>query len=225
MILLRNLGASVDVCPLEFGDVAFQGSTGAVGVEIKKLNDMLQCISTGRFAGLQLPGLSRDYQEAYLIVEGYWRPNPQDGVLETRRGREWVPVSLGKRTWMYRDFCSYLETMEVKGGVRLRRTASALETATVIYGLYAWWLDYDGHRSHLALNRAGRDVALFTRPTFVRRVAAELSGVGYEKSGMIAGKFATVRDMMNATEKDWRTLPGIGKKLAKDIVGAWDSAD
>jgi ERCC4-type nuclease len=223
--LLRALGAPVEMVTLEFGDVAFYGSGYAVGVELKRLNDLLNCIVTGRFSGHQLPGLALHYAEAWLIVEGYWRPNPQDGVLETRRGRDWVPVKLGARTWMYRDLDNFLTTVEVKGGVRVKRTANPDETARAIYGLYAWWLDYDGHRSHLALNRAGRDVALFTRPTFVRRVAAELPGVGFEKSGMIAGAFPTVRALMGADEKRLRTLPGIGKALAKGIVGAWDSVD
>ncbi len=222
--LLRGLGAPVDVCQLEYGDCAFYGSGHAVAIELKKFDDMLTCVTTGRFAGHQLPGMASQYDEVYLIVEGLWRPNPEDGTLEQWRG-QWRPAGQGKRRWQYRDFDAFLNTMEVKGGVRVKRTTNPDETARTIYGLYAWWMDYDGHRSHLALNRAGRDVAVFVRPTFVRRVAAELSGIGYEKSGMIAGKFSTVRAMMNATEKDWRTLPGLGKTLAKSIVAAWDSTD
>lgn len=222
--LLRGLGAPVEVVQMDFGDVAFQGSTGVVGIELKKFDDMLTCITTGRFAGHQLPGMASQYDEVYLIVEGLWRPNPTDGTLEQWRG-EWRAAGQGKRRWQYRDFTAYLETMEVKGGVRLRRTANPDETARTIYGLYAWWLDYEGHRSHLALNRAGRDMAVFTRPTFVRRVAAELPGVGYEKSGMIAGAFPTVRKLIQASDKDLRKLPGIGKTLAKGIVEAWDSSD
>ncbi len=221
--LLRTLGAPVEAVTLEFGDCAFYGSGRAVGVELKKLNDLLNCITTGRFAGHQLPGMCRDYSEAYLIVEGYWRPNPVDGVLETRRGRDWVPVKLGKRTWMWRDLDNFLTTIEVKGGVRIKRTANADETARAIYGLYNWWSDVDSHRSHLALNRAGRDAALFTRPTFVRRVAAELPGVGYERSGAVAASFATVRSMIAADIPTWLEIDGIGKKIAKGIVESWDS--
>ena len=222
---LRALGAPVEFAPMEFGDVSFADNRGrAIGIELKKLNDILACVLNGRFSGHQLPGLVRDYAEAYLVVEGFWRPNPQDGVLETWRGRGWVPVQLGKKTWMWRDFDSFLNTIEVKGGVRVRRTASEDETARVVYGLYNWWSHADDHRSHLALNRAGRDVALFARPTLVRRMASELPGVGYEKSAAVAAAFPTVRRMVDASEKEWKAVDGIGKTLAKRIVEAWDSA-
>lgn len=220
---LRNLGAPVDSVQLEFGDVAFYASHRAIGIELKKLNDMLQCIVTGRFSGHQLPGLARTYDEAWLIVEGFWRPGDA-GVLETWKRGGWEPVKLGTRTWQYRDLDNYLNTIEVKGGVRVKRTASEQETARTIYNLYLWWQDFDGHRAHLALNRAGRDGALFIRPTLARRVAAELPGVGFERSSDVAVAFPTIRGMVNASEKDWTKVKGIGKTLAKRIVEAWDSA-
>lgn len=221
---LRSLGAPVEMCSMEFGDAAFYGSDRAIGIELKKLHDILNCIVTGRFSGHQLPGMARTYDEVYLIIEGLWRPNPQDGVLEVFRGG-WVPVKTGKRSWMFRDFQNFLLTTEVKGGARVMRAGSEDETARIVYALYQWWQDVDSHRSHLALNRAGRDVALFTKPTFARRVASELPGIGYDRSGMLSGAFPTVRQMVGATEKDWVKLPGIGKTLAKQIVAAWDSDD
>ena len=221
---LRALGAPVEMVTLDYGDVAFFGSGRAIGVELKKLNDLLQCIFTGRYSGHQLPGMARQYQEVYLIVEGIWRPNPDDGVLETRRGASWVPVMLGRKTWMYRDFDNFLNTIDVKGGARIKRSNSPSETARIVYGLYQWWQDYDGHRAHLAINRSGRDAALLTEPTFTYEVATRLPGLGIVKGGMAAGHFETVRRMVNATEKEWASLPGIGKKLAKDIVKVWDEA-
>jgi ERCC4-type nuclease len=227
--LLSSLGAPVELTPLDFGDAVFFGSDRSVGIELKKFDDMLQCIVTGRFSGHQLPGLASTYDDVWLIVEGLWRPG-DDGVLEqwgwnhTTRKAGWVSAGKGKRRWMYRDFDNYLTTIEVKGGVRVKRTSSETETARVVYGLYNWFQDVEGHRAHLAFNRAGRDQAIFTRPTLARRVAAELPGIGFDRSGMIAGHFETVRKMVAADEKEWRTLPGIGKKLAKDIVESWDSA-
>jgi len=220
---LRALGAPVEMTTLNSGDVAFFGSDRAVAIELKKFDDMLSCIQTGRFSGHQLVEMVQDYDEYYVVLEGLWRPNPQDGLLELWSRGGWQPAGRGIRKWMYRDFDAFLSTMEVKGGVRIKRTASEDETARVVYGLYQWWQDFDGHRSHLALNRAGRDVALFSKPTFVRRVASELPGIGYDKAGMIAGAHPTVRQLVNATVQDLTKLPGIGKKLAKGIVEAWDS--
>lgn len=221
---LRSLGAQVDMCQLEFGDAAFYASNRAIGIELKKLNDLLNCITTGRFSGHQLPGLARTYDEAWLVLEGFWRASPSDGVLETWQRGHWTPVKLGKRTWMFRDLENFLTTIEVKGGVRVKRTASPDETARVVHALYGWWQNFEGHKSHLALNRSGRDGALFVRPTFARRVAAELPGVGFERSGELAAAFPTVRALMGASVKELAEVDGIGKKTAKGIVEAWDSA-
>lgn len=221
---LQSLGAEVELTTLPFGDACWYASGRVLGVELKKVPDVLNCIVTGRLSGHQLPGLARDYAEAWLMVEGLWRPNPIDGVLEIYRGG-WVPAQTGKRTWMFNDFDAFLTTLELKGGLRVKRTSTEDETARALYNLYRWTQNWDGHRSHLALNRAGRDAAIFTKPTLVRRVAAELPGIGFDKSGMIAGHFSTVRAMVDAPEKDWTKLPGIGKKMAKSIVASWDSEE
>lgn len=220
---LRDLGATVELVQMDAGDVAFYGSGHAVGIELKKLGDLLNCITTGRFSGHQLPGLARDYTEAWLVVEGLWRP-AADGVLETWQRGGWMPVKIGKRRWMWRELDAFLNTIEIKGGVRVKRTTSEDETARVVYGLYQWWQTADSHRSHLALNRAGRDQAIFIKPTFARRVAAELPGVGFERSAAVAEAFPTVRAMIEADEQAWMRVDGIGKKLAKGIVESWDSA-
>lgn len=221
--LLRALGADVELVTLDYGDVCWYASGRAIGVELKKVHDVLACITSGRLAGYQLPGMAAEYAEAWLVVEGLYRPNPEDGVLEVWRGG-WVPAKTGKQTWMYRQLDGFLTTLEVKGGLRVKRTASEIETARVVHGLYQWTQTWDGHKSHLALNRAGRDAAIFLRPTFARRVAAELPGVGFERSADVAIAFPTVRQMVAADEQSWRRVPGIGKKLAKQIVEAWDSA-
>lgn len=222
--MLKSLGAPVELTTLEFADCCFVGSGPEgrpvqVGIELKKLNDMLSCITTGRFSGHQLPGLVQNYDEIWLIVEGIYRANPRDGILETYKGGDWRAVELGARRWQYRDLEAFLTTAEVKAGVRVRRTNSRDETARVVAGLYAWWTatDYEDHRSHLALNRS-RDIALLAKPSLTRRIANELPGIGFERSGMVAGHFETVRNMVNADESEWVVLPGIGKTIARRIV-------
>ena len=44
--------------------------------------------------------------------------------------------------------------------------------------------------------------------------------VGWEKSSAAASRFKTVLEMVAATEKEWREVPGVGKVLAKKIVEA-----
>lgn len=226
---LRSLGAPVEMVQMDFGDVVFYGSGHSVAIELKKFDDMLQCITTGRFAGHQLRGLVQ-YDAYYVIVEGLWRPNPHDGLLEVhgwdadKKRRDWVPAGRGARRWMYRDFDNYLSTMDVKGGVRVKRSASEDETARMICNLYAWWQDVDGHRSHLALNRT-RDTALLVKPTLRFEVASVLPGLGHMKAGEAAGHFKSVRAMINAEPIQWAGLAGIGKKIANQIVDAVNAED
>lgn len=217
---LRALGAPVEIVQLDYADVAFPDAHGrGIGLELKKLPDLLSCITTKRFSGHQLPGLVQSYAEVYLIIEGIWRPNPSDGVLEVWRGG-WVPAGHGKRKTMYRDLDAYLTTMEVKGGVRLRRTTSEEETARVVYGLYRWYEAIDEHKSHLALKPVARDAALFHTPSLAHRIAAELPHLGYQKGAVAAEHFGSVKAMVNAEAKEWLAVEGVGKKIAKEIVEA-----
>lgn len=234
---LRALGADVEVTTLEYGDAAFTGThTGIIGVELKRLGDVLNCIDSGRFAGHQLPGLLQHYDAAYLIVEGLWRPSPTDGVLEAFRG-SWVPVKTGHRHRLYRELDNWLTTMEVLGGVHVRRTGTEHETARTVFDLHDWYVREDEHKSHLAFDsstqialqsqlakerrRNGRGAALFPEQPSPKRVfASMLPRIGVEKSGMVAGAFESVRAMVNAPEADWLKIPGIGKKMVGQIR-AW----
>ena len=221
--VLKSYGVPVDLSTLDFADCAFIGNgpqgPAPIGIELKTFNDLLNCITTGRFSGHQLRGLVQQYDEIYLVVEGIYRPNPQDGVLETLFGGKWRAVSQGRRTWMYRDLEKFLTTVEHKGAIRIRRTADRHETARMVAGLYSWWTEeYDEHRAHLALNRAGRDTALLVEPSLTHEIAQCLPGLGYQKAGCAAGHFGSVRAMVNADEKAWRAVPGIGKTLAAKIV-------
>jgi ERCC4-type nuclease len=223
---LRALGCPAESQPLDFADCMFVGNGKdgpvAVGIELKQLKDILQCVSTGRFSGHQLPGLVQTYNEVYLVVEGHYRPNPQDGVLEERWGRDWKAVTLGNRQWMYRDFENFLTTVEVRGGVRLRRVRDRQETARVVAGLYKWWSDeFQNHTSHIAINRS-RDTALLVKPSLRFQVACVLPGLGLMRAGQAAGKFPSTLAMMAASAQDW-IMPGIGKKTAEGIIKAIES--
>jgi excinuclease UvrABC nuclease subunit len=49
-------------------------------------------------------------------------------------------------------------------------------------------------------------------------VASEISGIGWGKSKAVEDFFPSVMDMVMASEKDWRKIPGIGKEIAKIAV-------
>lgn len=210
------------LCRLDYGDAAFQGkgkdSPLYIGVEIKKVRDALNCMTDGRFAGHQLPGLIQKFDKVWLVVEGQYSAN-SEGMLTEWRGRVQKPISLGSRQFMYRELSNWLTTMETCGGVKVRRTGSRQETAQFIKCLYYWWTvkEFSEHRSHLAMHDDAPDAAILFKPTVLRRIAAQLPGIGWQKSGAIAKHFDNAFDMMCATEKDWLKIPGIGKELVRKI--------
>lgn len=227
---LRALGCPVESVSLDFADCAFVGNGPGgepvlVGIELKRTDDILACITSARFSGHQLPGLVQTYNEVYLVIEGIYRPNPKDGVLEVRHGKDWKPVTIGNRSWLCKDFEAFLTTVEIRGGVRLRRTSSRNETARVVSNLYKWWMcEYEDHTAHLAIHRS-RDTALLTKPSLRFQIANVLPGLGYVKAGMAAGHFPSVKTMIMASPNEWARLPGIGKKIANDIVDAVSAED
>lgn len=230
---------------MDFGDAAWLGngpddSPVLVGAEIKRLEDVLQCIGNGRFIGHQLPGLVNSYNSAYLIVEGVWKRD-REGVMVTPRRRGdgsawWVPVTLGYRNFMVRDFEGWLTTVEQLGGIKIRRSQSRQGTVAVVMDLYHWWTakEYNRHRSLCAFDNSQSHEAPMLKPGLVRRVAAQLPGIGWERSHYVAATFPSVREMANAREEDWAAIKwqtrdgrnqGIGMGIAKKVVAAMCGGD
>lgn len=218
---------------LPFGDAAVESTTGpyagAIGIEIKKVRDALQCMRDGRFAGHQLPGLIEHYSVVWLIVEGSFGLDLSSGVMTTsgRRGRR-QPLRLGKAGpgFLYVEYDHWLTTLEIKSGIRVRRTGSRVETAKLIADLRTWWeKPWEKHKSHLALHHVRPDAAMLVKPTIARKVAAQLPGVGWSRSAEIIKHLPTVRHMVNASRQDWIAIDGIGKTLADQIMEALRGPD
>lgn len=211
---------------LPYGDISFMGRGPddrpiPVGIEIKSLSDILSCIVSGRFAAHQLPGMLSSFEVVYLIVHGVYRPDYKTGqLIVPRGGKRWTPATIGNRGFMYRELDAWLMSIELRAGVHVRRTGSEAETAFVIQDLAGWWeKDWDKHRSHLALHDPP-DVELIRKPSLVRKVAAQLPGVGWKRSSAAAEHFGSVRRMIEADAKEWLTVDGIGKITAARVVKA-----
>jgi len=209
---------------LQFGDASFigQGPEEApvlVGIEVKTLSDMIQSMLNGRFSGHQLPGLLRDYHVVYLIIEGHYRPEPGTGFLQVPRGRgQWIMAPFGTKAWKFRDLEGFLTTIETQYGVRLRRSQNRQETGALIGELYHWWTDkmYAEHRSGQAFDTSHEPILYPT--SLVRRVAAQLKGIGWKRSQAVAEHFSSVVDMVLAPAEEWRRITGVGPKLAASVV-------
>lgn len=214
----------VELTRLEYGDASFLGR-GAddvpmpIGVERKRLGDFLVSMTTGRLSGHQIPGLLASYDVVYLVLEGLWRPNPNNGLLEKPTARGWAPVSLGPRQFMAKEVWSYMNTLQIMVNMHVWHSGTARSTAQWLTNLYHWWNNkpLDAHKGHLKPHKGC--VQLSTkRPGIVQRVAAELGGVGFERSKAVAKKFGSLMELVLAAEEDWRSVEGIGKTLAKRIM-------
>lgn len=225
---IRSLGVEVELVELPFADIAFIGvgpdsRPVPVGIEVKKLGDLLACIGNGRFSGHQLPGLLGDYESVWLLVEGLWRPDAT-GVLETPMHGGWRPLQYGNRRWMYREVDNFLLTLTLKAGVRVIRTGSSRETAQSLVDLYKWWTvkGWDGHKSHLAIHQIAPPTALLRKPSLMRVLASNLPNVGWERSLAVERHFASIRAMVAAGAKEWAKVEGIGKGIAGKLDKLFD---
>jgi len=225
----------VEVEPLGFGDFAFlgngeEGVPVPVGVERKALKDWIDSFYNGRFAGHQLPGMLACYQVVYVVIEGIWRANIQNGIVEVPKKEKgktvWAPLEAGgNKCVMYRDLEEVWVTFEMKGGVMFRRTSNKPETCRFIQALYTWWTEkeWDQHKSHLRFRTVQADAAILTpldpsNPQhLVRLMAKELKLVGWEKAREISNRFGSMAALLEAGPKELMEVPGIGSLLAHRI--------
>lgn len=251
--LLQARGLPVTLTRMDYGDVSWlgwgpEGEPVSVGVEVKTIHDLVNSLATGRFAGVQLPGLIQSYDQVWLLIEGRTRCNPKSGQMEylkfTRGGKpSWHAVTAGSRQFQYRDIVTWLLSMEIKGGIRVIQSSDWNQATVWLSTAYQWWMEgWESHKSHLAFHDGTRngtpfkrdraaqmvvrrngdlqDKALLVRPSLCRMVAAQLPGIGWEKSQPISQRYRTVEELCCATPEELQELPGIGPKLA---LGVYES--
>jgi len=211
------------ICRLDYADFAWSGNGPEgpvdIGVERKTLMDLLQSMTTGRLSGHQMVGLTNKYDWVYLLVEGIWRPDRNSGmVMRISNSGKWGPASQGSRRFMARDVYNFCNSLQIMCGVITIMTGNKWETARWLDSCYGWWgKDWGKHKSHLQFQRPVTHATL-SKPSLVTRIASQLTGIGWDKARKIGMRFTTAGDLMNATEKQLRTVEGIGPKLAKQII-------
>ena len=225
--LLEGFGCEVEMQQMAFGDAAFLGHGEAgpvtVGIELKTTQDLVNSMASGRLAGHQIPGLLDHYQHVWLIVEGITRRG-KSGALEVPRGNGWTQMALGNRPLFYGDVEKFLVTLEVQGGMHVRHTRTATESAAVIALLHEWWSkEWDQHKGLKVNYKApakitGRKADDVTQQ--IQKIASAIDGVGHDRSWKIAEAFESPEDLWMAGEAAWEEIPGIGKGMAKKIVAA-----
>lgn len=229
--LVKALGSMAMTLPIASGDVCFSGAGDngthlLVCCERKKIGDLCSCIQTGRYLHQLQIAKSNGADTFVLIVEGAARPGLDDGLLEVpvwcpsprsgKRARTWVPV---KPTTTYSRFDQYLTELAYLAGIIVKRSQDVRETASIIKALWDNFQTAPGkhHSLHQIYTTPPAKVDL-VYPGLTRRVAKELSGIGWSRSRDAASYFGSVFKMVNATEEEWQEIPGIGKKIARQTV-------
>jgi ERCC4-type nuclease len=233
--LLSKCGVPTELTRLDFGDLFFvgrgeQGAPVDVGIEVKKLSDLIASIRSERLQGHQLPGMRAAqegskplYDFAYLLIEGEMNYDAQ-GVLLRRAGRvgnRFQPIG-GNMT--VGELFKRLNSMHLMAGLNWAWFQHERECVKYVESLYRTWTDkdLDQHKSHLGLYQPAP--MLRKDPSMVERMAAQLPGVGWGKAQAIAKRFKTPYEMIQAPEAAWMKIPGIGKEIAQKAMQALRSA-
>lgn len=228
----------VEVATLPAGDVAFFGNgpnddVWYIGIEYKKVDDVAQCIKSGRFTGTQLPGMLELYDICFLLVEGILRPNPHTGQLMRYMGKN-NSFSMGLT---YREFDNFLTSVSLFSSLSgkpciVKQSGNMLETVNIIKDLYHYfqkaWKDHTSMKTpdRTKMQNVTYDFSLIQEPEpgdpkypehILRKSLYQIDRLGWEMAGKIAAAFGTMENLMQASQKDFSVLDGMGPVLANRI--------
>ncbi len=234
--MIKALGSMAIPVSNLFTDACFASvDERLICVERKKVGDLVSCISDGRFLFQMQRCKEAGADYLCLILEGRYRRNPEDGLLEVpvwgfnprtnHRAEVWEPV---KPTMMFSRFDQYLTELQRDVGIIVKHTENVRGTADTILALYQnFQTPVDQHHSLNQIFKPPTPSVQLVRPSLVRRIASELNGIGWEWSGVVANFFPTVREMVSASLDTWASLEKessngkkrkLGKKTAQKIV-------
>ena len=215
---------------LNSGDYAFFGNGPdgeiTVGVEVKKLHDMLGSERSGRIA-CQIASMVEEYQICCLIIEGIFRPG-ETGLIETFTRGGWGTLNLStvkqreERTRKndfryYGELDNYETSLEMRRNVMVKETSSRGHTAWRIANLYHYFQKpWDAHS---AVEQVKIQSGLITkRASHLRMMAAQLPGIGWGRAGKVEKYFGSITGMVNSSLEQWLEIEGIGKKTAEGVL-------
>lgn len=219
---------------LAAGDFCFAGEgpkgNCLIGIERKRIKDMLSSLRTGRLAGEQIPKLLNHYDYTFLVLEGGFRTNRYSGLIEDRFGRDYSPLLIGNSNFLGLELESALTSILAATPIRYLRTRDEHETVEWLVSLnHAFSKPWDRQLAKITAIHQPEQYATVGKASTLRRFAYILEKIGWEKSGTIEQNFRSVWDMLSTKPncecirpaKDFEKLPGFGKTLAKRV---WDQA-
>lgn len=209
-VKLKDIGV-VSSTPEDYGvDVLWQSKLGLVGVQRKEFpNDFLASVHDGR--------LNREYammkslDVAILMVEGKGSWTSEGSLIRPFNGK--------RHPWNKATHHNYLASVQLRG-VQVHTTDNLDDSIRFLEGLERW-SNKDGH------------TGLDSRPAAMTTPWASVENVDYQRylyqslPGINIVRATALQEhlgmifSLRVSEEDLMTVPGIGKGLAKKIVGVF----
>lgn len=203
---------------LDSADIAFEGArsgkTFNVGIELKKLGDLVSSLRTGRL-GEQLArmvGPDGAYDYGFLLIEGRWGIGPT-GQLTVPRRWGWVPAP-GKM--MASEMVKQVLTFDLCGGFHVCYCDSRAITLHFIETLYRWFHDKDmtKHKSHLATHTP----VSFLPVSEFRAAVMKWPGIGLQTSLAVESHFkGSIIRAATGTVAEWANIKVINQGKSRKI--------
>lgn len=206
------------------GDVAFAGNGPEgdlmVGIEVKKVADLVSSISTGRLSATQGRRMMDDYQQRWLLLIGHWGCD-SEGQLTVVRGGRWTRFRRHP-ILHYSYVAAYVAELQTLG-FHYHVVASCAEAAHWVKILARWWdRGWDKHRGMRKFDESG--AALMPHPDamtdLIARMAKALPNFGYERAMAAAAAMSGPEDIFTWSPADWAAVPGVGTVIAARVWGA-----
>ncbi len=218
---LQALGLPVEETTLEFGDVAFEGrgeggKPVSIGIEFKKLGELVQALRTQRLQGYQLKGMRKAFDYSYLFVEGELLYDTKGGLLRRKgKGRVFTPLA-GQMS--VAEIWKRIYVLHLRGGLNPVWTVNRGDTLQAISALYHTWVDtdLDAHKSHLGIYNAPSLVPI----SEFRRAVSAWPSVGYRTSLAIEKQFGgSLKRAVNASVGTWANIQTVDDKGKARKIG------
>jgi ERCC4-type nuclease len=220
---LKQTSLPIEQSSLEGGDLMFlgngpEGKQVTVGVEFKKVRDLISSIRTKRLQGVQIPKLMQ-YDYRYLLVEGEWRHDARGRVVLRKgwAGGEWSPAPGGMSA---AELDKVLLGLPLRCGIIVQSVSTRKDTVRWIQSLYRNFTDvaWEEHRSHQGIYRPTPAIPVSDFRTFIMGIP----GIGVKTSLCVEQFFTrggkvSPRRAIAARAATWQKIEGIGSKGAQSI--------
>lgn len=181
----------------------------AFGVQRKELHDFFASLDDGRLAR-EIPQMVAHITMPVLVLEGPIRTT-NEGTIITRGYRR--PVTASSLT-------KHVLSVALRG-VTVLQSANVAETCRLVVDTYQW-SQADSHSTAAARPKPTGDWGKPSSRDWQLHLITSLPGVGPELAAAILDTLGRCPVVVDATEGELQTVPGIGKTKARRILAALD---